>query len=83
MPVALAAEAFITVAGLRLFVSGAGLLPAKKLWLTLLCLIVLAFTVIGMTIAPPPPSVLAMAASSLVAIIVLCVLAGWLGRLTE
>jgi hypothetical protein len=81
MPIALVAEAFIMVAGLFLFVSGTSLSRARKLWLTVLCLLVLAFTVVGMTVAPPPPSVTAMAASSLVTIIVLCALSGWLGGL--
>lgn len=83
MPAAVVAEAFIAVAGLCLFVSGASLSQARKLWLSVLCFVVLAFTVVGMTIAPAPPSVIAMAASSLVAIIVLCALAAWLGRLAE
>lgn len=83
MPMALAAEAFIAVGGLYLFVSGTSLSRARKLWLTVLCLLVLAFTVVGMTVAPPPPSAIAMAASSLVAIIVVCALAGWLGRISE
>jgi hypothetical protein len=80
MPVALAAEALIAAAGLALFLSGAGLSRAKKLWLTVLCLVILAFTVIGMTVAPPPPSVNTMAATSLVTIAVVCALAGRLGR---
>ena len=81
MPVALAAEVFILVVGLCLFVPGASLSRAKKYWLTVLSLLILAFTVAGMTVAPPPPSVIAMAASSLVTIIVVCALACWLGRL--
>ena len=83
MPVALIAEAFIAVAGLSLFlfVSGSGLSRAKKLGLTLLCLVVLASTVVGMTVAPPPPSVSAMAVTSLVTIAAVCALAGWIGKL--
>jgi hypothetical protein len=80
MPVALAAEALIAAAGLALFLSGSGLSRARKFWLAALCSVVLAFTVIGMTVAPPPPSVNAMAATSLVTIAVVCALAGWLGR---
>jgi hypothetical protein len=81
MPVALAIEAFIAVAGLGLFLSGAALSRARAFWLSVLSLLILAFTVMGMTIAPPPPSVIAMAASSLVTIVVVCALACWLGRL--
>jgi len=34
----------------------------------------------GMTVAPPPPSVAVMAASSLVAIAVVTALTSWIGR---
>jgi hypothetical protein len=80
MLVALAVEALIAAAGLSLFVSDADLSRAKKLGLMVLCLIVLIFTVIGMTVAPPPPSVNTMAASSLAMIAVVCAIAGWLGK---
>lgn len=80
MRVALAAEALIAAAGLSLFLSGAGLSRAKKLGLMVLCLVVLAFTVMGMTVAPPPPSVNAMAVTSLITIAAVCALAGRLGR---
>jgi hypothetical protein len=79
MPAALAVEALIAAAGLSLFLSGSGISRAKKLWLAVLCLVVLASTVVGMTVAPPPPSVRAMAVTSLVTIAVVCALAGWLG----
>jgi len=45
-----------------------------------LALVLLAFTVLGMTVAPPPPSAQAMAGSSLATLVVVCALAGWLGR---
>jgi hypothetical protein len=80
MPVALAVEGFIMVVGLCLFVPGASLSRAKKVWLTVLSLLTLAITVAGMTVAPPPPSLMAMVVSSLVTIGVVCALAGWLGR---
>ena len=78
MPVALLVEALIAVVGLCLFLPGANLSRGKKRWLTALSLFIMAFTVVGMTVAPPPPSV--MAASSLVTIVVVCALAGWLGK---
>jgi hypothetical protein len=81
MPIALAVEAFITMAGLYLFVSSTSLTRAKKIWLSVLSILILAFTVIGMTVAPPPPSVVAMASSSLATIVVVCSLACWIGRL--
>jgi hypothetical protein len=80
MPVALAIEAFIALAGLCLFLSGAKLSRATKLGLAVLSLVILVFTVVGMTVAPPPPSIVAMAVSSLATIVVVCAVAGWLGR---
>ena len=80
MPVALGLETVITATGLGLFLPGAELSRARKLWLVALSLAVMGFTTLGMTVAPPPPSVTAMAASSLVTIIVVCTLAGWLGK---
>ena len=80
MPIALFVEAVLVLGGLWLFVSGAGLSRTKQLWLSVLAILILAFTVVGMTIAPSPPSVTAMAMSSLVTIIVVCALALWLGR---
>ncbi|MGZ5217903.1 MAG: hypothetical protein ACXWKD_17790, partial [Caldimonas sp.] len=81
MPVALAVEALVSVAGLIAFVSGSGLSRGRKIGVALLCLVILAFTVAGMTIAPAPPSVAAMAASSLATIAAVCALFYWLGRL--
>jgi hypothetical protein len=80
MPVALTLEAIIALAGVYLFLSGADLSRARKIGLSVLSLLILVFTVVGMTIAPPPPSVVAMAASSLVTIVAVCALASWLGR---
>ncbi|MGZ5240558.1 MAG: hypothetical protein ACXWIQ_13460 [Caldimonas sp.] len=81
MPVALAVEALVSVAGLIAFVSGSGLSRGRRIGVALLCLFILAFTVAGMTIAPAPPSVAAMAASSLATIAAVCALFYWLGRL--
>jgi hypothetical protein len=80
MPVALAIEALVAFAGLYLFVSGAALSRPRKLWISVLSLLVFGFTAIGMTVAPPPPSVTAMAATSLVTIVVVSLLAGWLAK---
>ncbi|NTW57741.1 MAG: hypothetical protein HGB21_10620 [Nitrospirae bacterium] len=76
MPVALAVEGLILVIGLGLFLSHSGLPLARKFWLSVLSLVTLVFTVVGMTIAPPPPSVTAMAASSLVTVLLVSSLAG-------
>jgi hypothetical protein len=83
MPLALGIEALIVIAGIALYVPDSGLRTAKKLGLGLLCLVALAFTAAGMTIAPPPPSVGAMAAVSLATIVVVTALGVWLGRNRE
>ena len=83
MPVALGAEALLVLLGLWLFLAGAPLSRNRKIGLALFALLILAFTVFGMTLAPPPPSVTAMAASSLVTIIVVCAVAAWLGKRTQ
>lgn len=80
IPVALVIEAVLVVGGLVLFVRGSHLSRARGLSLGLLTLVVLAFTVAGMTVASPPPSGEAMAASSLATIAVVCTLAGWIAR---
>jgi hypothetical protein len=80
MPLALAVEALILVAGLVFFLPGAALPRARKVWFAALCLLVLVFTVAGMTVAPPPPSAGAMASSSLITIAAICALAYWLAR---
>lgn len=80
MPVALAVEALLVVGGLSLFAPGGMLSRGRKLGLTALTLLALVFTGVGMTIAPAPPSGMAMAASSLITVVIVCALAGWLAR---
>lgn len=80
MPLALAIEGTLVIVGMFLFFPGCGLPRPKKVALAALSVLVLAFTVAGMTVAPPPPSATAMAASSLCTIVLLCVLIGWIGR---
>ncbi len=77
---ALVTEAALVAVGLFLFVSGGHRSKRKSLAITTLTLVVLAFTVVGMTVAPPPPSALALAASSLVTVLVVTACACWLGR---
>ena len=80
LPLALVLEAAIVVAGVLLFIPGSGLPRGKAIALATLCLVVLAFTVLGMTLAPPPPSSTAMAARSLLTLLALCALVLWLGQ---
>jgi len=83
MPAALALEAAIVVAGLLFFVRGSRLPRGKLLALAALAVVALVFTVLGMTVAPPPPSALAMAGSSLATLVFVCALACWLGRVPD
>ena len=81
MPVALVAEGAVVVLGMILFISSGGLPRSRSVAIAVLSLVVLVFTVLGMTLAPPPPSEVAMAGSSLVALVAVCALVAWLGRL--
>jgi hypothetical protein len=83
MPVALGLEAVILVAGLWLFVSGATLGRRGSVAIVVLSVVAMAFTAVGMTIAPAPPSSTAMAASSLATIALVCALVYWFGRRTD
>jgi VIT1/CCC1 family predicted Fe2+/Mn2+ transporter len=65
---------------MALFMTGSGLPRDRLQALAILSLVILAFSVAGMTIAPPPPSAFAMAASSLLTVVVVCVFFAWLGR---
>lgn len=76
----LGVEVAIVLAALWRFVPGAPLARAKKIGLVAAGLALAAFTVAGMTVAPPPPSATAMAASSLATLALVCALFGWLGR---
>lgn len=78
MPLALSVEALVSAAGLYFFLAGTALSRPRKIWLCVLCAVILVFTAVGMTVAPPPPSVTVMAISSLITIVVVCALAGWL-----
>ena len=80
MPAALALEAAIALAGLWLFLPGARLGRGRSAGLAAVGVLILAFTVIGMTIAPAPPSAAAMAATSLATIVAVVAIVTWLGR---
>ncbi|MGE5117960.1 MAG: hypothetical protein ACM3N6_15865 [Betaproteobacteria bacterium] len=80
LPLALAVEALIVAAGLALYLRGAPLPRGRRIALAALCLLLTAFTLAGMTLAPAPPSTQAMAGSSLLTLLVVCALFGWLGK---
>lgn len=76
----LGAEAIIVLLGLGLFLPGCHPPRRRAAGLAVLSLLLLGFTLAGMTVAPPPPSVAAMAASSLGTLLVTGTLFAWLGR---
>jgi hypothetical protein len=80
LPAGLGAEAVIVLLGLGLFLPGCRLPRGRAIGLAVLTLLLLGFTLAGMTVAPPPPSVAAMAASSLGTLVVTGALFLWLGR---
>jgi hypothetical protein len=80
MPVALSVEGLITAVGLYLFLSGSRLSSAKSAGITALCVLLFAFTAVGMTVAPAPPSIVAMAGVSLATIVIVCAIFAWLGN---
>jgi len=80
MPLALALEAALVVVGVYLFTSTARLSRNRSIAVALLSAIAMGLTAMGMTIAPAPPSSIAMAGSSLATLAVVCVLTCWLGR---
>jgi hypothetical protein len=83
MRVALAVEAVVAALGAWLFLMNGPLARGRAIGVAALVAVTLAFTVAGMTVAPPPPSPFAMAASSLIAIAALTALVAWLGRPTQ
>ena len=72
MPAALVLEAAIVVAGLWLFLRNCGLSHGRVIALAVLSALILVFTVVGMTVAPPPPSATAMAGASLITLLAVC-----------
>jgi len=83
MPAALVAEAALLFVGVYLAVRGSNLSRVRAIAVVTLGLMLLAFTILGMTIAPAPPSAQAMAGSSLATIVVICGLASWIGRVEQ
>jgi hypothetical protein len=83
MPLALSAEAAFVVLGLWLFLPGTTLSRGKCIAVVGLAVLLMVFTAVGMTVAPPPPSAIAMAWSSLLTLALVCALFLWLGRLSQ
>jgi hypothetical protein len=80
MPVALAVESTLVLVGVYVFTLGSRSGRYRTIALGMLAVVVMIFTAIGMTVAPAPPSPIAMAASSLATLAAVCALALWLGR---
>ncbi len=83
LPIALAVESLLLLAGVALYLTGIRKIGLKHVGMTLVALLTLALTVLGMTVAPPPPSARAMAVSSLATLAVVCGAAFWFGRRTD
>jgi hypothetical protein len=77
---ALTIEIALLAIGLGLFISRSPLTSSKSTLLFVVAMIIGAFTVVGMTIGPVPPSARTMAASSLGTLAVVCILFYWMGR---
>jgi hypothetical protein len=73
-------EVAIVIAGLLLWLSGSQLSRARGAALVVIVGLVTGSTVLGMTVAPAPPSAAAMAASSLGLIALVVALIAWLTR---
>ncbi len=79
MPVALMLEVLITVGGLLVFLRGVTLGRGRTIGLVGLVVFVTALTVAGMTVAPAP-SIPQLAISSVVGILLVAAIGGWLDR---
>ncbi len=80
MPVALMLEVLITAGGLLVFLRGVTLARGRTIGLVGLVVFVTALTVAGMTVAPAPPSIPQVAISSVVGILLVAAIGGWLDR---
>jgi len=80
LPSALAVEVALTATGLWLFLRGAPLARWRRNGVIGLTACVALFTVVGMTLAPGPPSLRAVAWSSLATMAALALIAGTLDR---
>ena len=78
LPWALVLESAIVLVGTWIFLSDLGLSPRRRASLQLLVAFLLVSTIVGMTIAPPPPSPTAMAVSSLITLLLVCGLIAWI-----
>ncbi len=80
LPAALALESVLVLGGLGAFLPASPLSRGQAWALAVLVLLLTAFTVVGMTLAPPPPSARAMAGSSWVTLAIVCAWIGWIAR---
>jgi hypothetical protein len=82
MPLALTAESLIVAVGLWLYLPRAPISRGRKYGVFALSAVTLGFTIVGMTVAPPPPSADAMAAGSLFTVSFAAAVAWWLGKIS-
>ena len=79
MGIALVLETAIAIIGLVLYLAGAGLSRGRAAGLAVMVAAVAGMTVLGMTIAPAPADIRHAAWASLVTILFLSLLGGWIG----
>jgi hypothetical protein len=80
LPWALTVEVLIVAGGMGLYLPRASLPRARKIGLALLCLGVTTVTLLGMTVAAPPPSADAMAGGALAMDLLVVALVAWLAH---
>jgi hypothetical protein len=80
MPSALTVESLIVVVSLWLYLPCAPISRGRKRGVCTLSAVALGFTMVGMTVAPAPPSADAVAAGSLVTLLIVVAVASWLGK---
>ena len=78
LPLALGIEVAVTIAGLVLFLAGAGLSRGRTVALSVLVVLVVVLTLVGMTVAPPPSDMRQPALVSIIVVPLVSLLVGWI-----
>ncbi len=76
-PLGIALESVLVMMSVAIVLSDTSLPGTRRMGLTVLAMVLLTFTIAGMTIAMAPPSPQAMAGTSLVMLIAVCAATAW------